>query len=395
MKKSQVLAIMLLISFGSIGAVAFTPGLPEIANYFGVSTSTADLCVTWYLIGYTIGQLFYGPLTNRFGSRKTIIIGAIVEIIGAIGCIVSAPTHSFTLLLIARATMAVGAGSGLTLAFILTSKLAAPDKSARTISLLTIAFAVTPGLGVFAGGILLEYFSWTSSFYLMCVYGVLILAIGLALPEVIQEKNIKALHPITILTHYFAQLKSLPVILGGLLVGSGTCFVYTFAALAPFIAMDIMHMSTAQYGTYNFIPVAGMIIGSLLANLMGKKHSTTTMLKIGLTVTALGVIGLVACLNLLPQNYLSLFAPMFVIYIGLSFVFGNSSALALSKATDKSNASAMMSFINMGSAVVVVSILALLNNQNIMLLPTLFAIFIIAGVIWFALLTRNLKNAVV
>lgn len=392
MKTCQILATMLLISFGSVGAVAFTPGLPQIAEYFGVSTNITGFTVTWYLVGYTLGQLFYGPLTNYFGSRKTIIIGAIVEIIGATGCIASAPMHSFSILLISRTIMAIGAGSGLTLAFILTSKLADPDKNARIISLLTVSFAITPGLAVFAGGVLLEYFNWTSSFYLMCIYGLLILIIGMTLPEVIQDKNNNALNPKIIAINYLAQIKSLPVVLGGLLVGSGTCFVYTFAALAPFIAMDIMHMSTAQYGIYNFIPVVGMILGSLMASTLGKTYSTTRMLKIGLTIASLGVIAIVAGLGSFPQNHLSLFAPMFVIYIGFSFVFGNSSALALSKASDKSNASAMLSFVNMGSAVVIVTILGFLNNSNILLLPILYVIFIIIGIICFNILVRHLKS---
>ncbi len=395
MKTSQILATMLLISFGSVGAVAFTPGLPQIAEYFGVSTNIAGFTVTWYLVGYTLGQLFYGPLTNCFGSRKTIIIGAIVEIIGAVGCIASAPMHSFGILLIFRAIMAIGAGSGLTLAFILTSKLADPDKNARIISLLTISFAITPGLAVFAGGLLLEYFNWTSSFYLMSIYGVLIFIIGLALPEAIENRNSSALNPKVIVKNYFAQIKSLPVVLGGLLVGSGTCFVYTFAALAPFIAMDIMHMSTTQYGIYNFIPVAGMIIGSLVASMLGKIYSTTRMLKIGLIIASLGVIGIIAGLSLLPQNHLSLFAPMFVIYIGFSFVFGNSSALALSKASDKSNASAMLSFVNMGSAVIIVTILGFLDNSNILLLPILYGVFIIIGIVCFNILVRYLKTDII
>ncbi len=114
MKMKYLLILMLLISFGSIGAVSFTPGLPMIAPFFAISSQKSELTVTWYLLGYTIGQLLYGPLANRYGSRNTIIISAILEIIGATGCIASYHLHSFELLIISRAVMALGAGGGLT-----------------------------------------------------------------------------------------------------------------------------------------------------------------------------------------------------------------------------------------------------------------------------------------
>lgn len=390
MKKTYILGLMLLISFGSIGAVAFTPGLPQIAQYFNIPAHTAELTVTLYLVGYALGQLLYGPLTNRMGSRMTIIIGALLEMLGSGLCILSNSLHIYYVLLIGRAIMAIGAGSGLTLAFIITSKLAESDKAARIISLLTISFAITPGIGVFIGGLLLDYFSWSSSFIFMFIYGVLILSIGFILPEVITIKDSKALNITVIIKNYTLQFKTSTVIFGGLLVGSGTCFIYTFAALAPFIALSHMHMSPAQYGSYNFIPVAGMICGSLLTNHLGKTMNSTKMIKLGLAIATIGVIALTLSMTFANHLYLSLFLPMFIIYLGSIFIFGNSSALALSKSDDKSNASAMMSFINMGSAVVIVAILSLLNNENMLLLPLLYLAFLIVGISCFKILLKKL-----
>lgn len=391
MKKTYILGLMLLISFGSIGAVAFTPGLPQIAQYFNIPAYTAELTVTLYLVGYAFGQLLYGPLTNRMGSQMTIIIGALLEMLGSGLCILSNSLHIYYVLLIGRAIMATGAGSGLTLAFIITSKLAEPDKAARIISLLTISFAITPGIGVFIGGLLLDYFSWSSSFIFMFIYGILILIIGVILPEVITIKDSKALNISVIIKNYILLLKTSTVIFGGLLVGSGTCFIYTFAALAPFIALSHMHMSPAQYGSYNFIPVAGMICGCLLANHLGKTMNPTKMIKLGLAIATIGVIALTLSMTFANHLYLSLFLPMFIIYLGSIFIFGNSSALALSKSDDKSNASAMMSFINMGSAVVIVAILSLLNNENMLLLPLLYIAFLIVGISCFKVLLKKLR----
>lgn len=384
---------MLLISFGSICAVTFTPGLPLIAKFFEIDITRAELTVTWYLIGYTVGQLLYGPLANRYGSKNTITIGAVIEIFGTIGCVVSFYIRSFELLIISRLIMAFGAGGGLTMSFTVSSKLCSHKDNARIISLLTIAFAITPGIGVFIGGVLVNLYGWVSTFYFMLAYGVIILFLSRTLPEVITAKKIDALNPIMLMRNYSNQLKS-SVVFGGLLVGSGTCIVYTFAAIAPFIAINIMGISPQFYGLCNFIPVLGMLFGSLFASYFSKTHAPEKSIKLGLKISAMGVSLLFFGCLLLPSNVLSLFLPMFVIYVGISFIFGNSSALALQNSEDKSNASALMSFINMSSAVLVVMLLAILPIHTTMILPLLYLVYIAMGLLWFMLLQLNCNGPI-
>lgn len=388
MKAKYVSVLMLLISFGSIGAVIFTPGLPNIANYFTVSNQVAQYTVTWYLLGYAFGQLLYGALVNRFGSRATIAIGVILAIIGACGCILSYPLHSFTLLVIARCIMALGAASGLKMTFTLSHKLFTHEESARVMGLLTMAFAITPGLGVFVGGIVVSHFNWTAPFYMMILYALAILVLSNQLPEVYNSRDYNALRLKNLFGNYVMQLKHPSVIFGGLLVGLGSCVVYIFAALSPFIAMNVMHLTASSYGSYNFIPSVGILFGSLLSNYLGKTWSPSKSLTFGLLISIIGTILLFLLLSLLKNQAMSLFLPMIIIYFGLSFIFGNSAALALKYAKNKSNASAVMSFINMGSAFLVVTILGLFNVSQPMMLPIIYLVLLGLGIIWYIFLTK-------
>lgn len=391
MNSRNLISLMLLISFGSIGAVACSPALPAIAKYFMLTEAQAQSCVSWYLIGYAGGQLVYGPLVNRYGSKNSILIGAIIEILGASLCIISKSVHSFELLLIARIIMAIGAGSGLTLALTISSRLSTPQQSARIISLLTIAFAITPGLGVFLGGWLLNYFDWTSSFYLMLAYGVLICLLSRFLPEAIQTRNLHALRIGSLAHNYLAQLRSKTTLLGGLLIGSSTSIIYSFAALAPFVAIDIMKITPSSYGTYNFIPVIGMLAGSLVATYLGKFYSSKNVIKLGLVLATIGTMVMFIGLDQFPQAALSLFAPMLIIYFGLSIIFSNGAALALSHTTDKGNASAMLSFINMSSTVVITSSFSLIHYHGIWLIPIVFITLLSMSGLWFWWLLVALK----
>lgn len=72
-KKPSFFFLFLLISFGSVNAVLFTPALPEISQYFDIKQSVASFTITIFLIGYSFGQLIYGPLANGYG-RKSLLL---------------------------------------------------------------------------------------------------------------------------------------------------------------------------------------------------------------------------------------------------------------------------------------------------------------------------------
>lgn len=392
MKTKYIFVLMLLISFGSIGAVIFTPGLPDIAHYFTVSSQIAEYAMTSYLVGYAFGQLIYGALVNRFGSRITLVIGTILAIIGTCGCILSYWIDSFMLLVIARFIMALGCACGLKMTFTLSHKLFTHKDSARVMGLLTMAFAITPGLGVFIGGLATQHFNWTAPFYLMIAYSITILLLANKLPEVITAKDYNALKIDNLLNNYLLQFKDLAIIFGGLLVGLGSCVVYIFASLSPFIAMNAMHLTPSSYGTYSFIPSVGILLGSLLSNYLGKIWAPNKSLKFGLFISILGTILLFLLLFVSNNQAVSLFLPMVIIYFGLSFIFGNSAALALKYAQDKSNASAVMSFINMGSAFLVVTILGLFNISAPIILPIIYLALLGLGILWYTILTKLNQN---
>ena len=388
MNLKYILVLMLLISFGSIGAVILTPALPEIAHYFMISNQVAEYTVTGYLIGYAIGQLLYGALVNRFGSCNTIVFGATLAIVGTSGCIFSYWVNSFSLLLIARFIMALGCASGLKMTFTLSHKLFTHNNSARVMGLLTMVFAITPSLGVFMGGLVTQYFNWTAPFYLMILYAIMILVFARKLPEIIITKDYNAFKLKQLFNNYIVQFKDLSIVFGGLLVGLGSCVVYVFASLSPFIAMNIMHLTPQSYGIYNCIPSIGILFGSLFSNYLGKIWSPNKSLKFGLLISIIGSLLLFLMLFVFKNKAISLFLPMIIIYFGLSFIFGNSATLALQYAKDKSNASSVMSFINMGSAFLVVTLVGLFSISQPLILPIIYLGLLSLGVLWYFIVVR-------
>jgi DHA1 family bicyclomycin/chloramphenicol resistance-like MFS transporter len=382
--------LLLLISFASVNAVLFTPALPNIAHFFGIGEDTAQQTITWFLVGYALGQLVYGPMANRFGRKPALYTGISLQIVSSLLCVLAGLIHEYWLLVVARFMLALGSGVGLKMTFTLVNECYEPKIASEKISYLILAFAITPGLGVALGGILNTYYGWTSCFYAGAIYGLMLLLLVARLPETQKTLNLNALKISHLLHGYSSQFKNIQLITGGLMMGGSTCFVYVFAAIAPFIAINIFGLSSAEYGLANVLPPIGLILGSLFGARLTKIYSLALIMRAGIFIASLGTgIMFVALFMSLPI-LLSLFLPMIIIYFGLCFILANASTIAMSHVDDKAHGSAVMNFINMGLATLVVLSISLFP-MHILLLPTIYIVLCIASIVILKFVTKEMK----
>jgi MFS family permease len=234
------LTLLLMISFASVNAVLFTPALPDIAQFFGVSSDSAQQTISLFLVGYTLGQLAYGPVANRFGSKPALYVGISIQIFSSLLCVLAGMLQEYSLLLIGRFLLALGSGVGLNMAITLVSASYDPRTAAQKVSYLLLAFAITPGIGSALGGVLNTNYGWMSCFYACAIYGLLLLFLVSRLPETLKTPDLNALKIKNLLQGYGTQFKNIRLIASGLLIGCLTCFVYVFAATAPFIAIKAL-----------------------------------------------------------------------------------------------------------------------------------------------------------
>ncbi len=377
-----------MISFASVNAVLFTPALPEIAKYFSITSDVAQQTIIWFLVGYTIGQLFYGPIANRFGRKPALYIGITLQILSSALCVISGYSHYYPLLVIGRFFLALGSGVGLQMAFTLVNEFYEPKIASQKISYLIMAFAITPGLSVALGGILTEHSSWISCFYASAIYGIILLGLVTRLPEPPTVLDNNALKLKNLFRDYFCQFKNIQLVSGGLIMGGSSCFNYVFAAFAPFLAIKLSGMSSSEYGFANLLPPIGLLTGSIVSAQLAKVYDLKFLMRVGLFIIAFSVgIMLFAMLNHVSIIF-SLFIPMAMIFFGLCFILANASTIAMSQVRNKSHGSSVLNFLNMGLATLVVLSLTYLPLK-MLLLPTVFMVFIMAMIFLYKILTRQ------
>lgn len=391
--KPQFIILLLLVSFASVGAVLFTPALPSIQEFFGVSVGAAQFTITAYLMGYAVGQLPYGPLANRYGRKTTLYIGISLAIVGSLLCALSAPVHSFGLLVFARVVQALGACVGLKISFTMIADVCDQTEATKMISRNMIAFAVMPGLAVAVGGWITQTYNWESCFYFLSLFGVFILALTTLLPETAKSLDPHALKVSSILQGYAAKFKNQRILFSGLMMGFGSAVIYVFASKSPFIGISLIGLSPDVFGVFNLIPLVGMLSGAILAMQLAGRFPMLKVLLIGIVGSLLATFTMLIPFAMGIVNVWSLFLPVMLIYLAESLIFANVSSFGLSHAKNKSNGSAVLNFINLGTTVLAVLLSEFLYPESALVMPLLLVFFFVMTLLlWMRLKTLSTES---
>lgn len=374
-RKPSLLTLLLLMPFASISAVLFTPALPEIAKQLGVSDGQVQATMTFFLLGYAFGNLPYGPLAKRFGRKPTIYLGVTITIVGSLLTLFAGKNHLFGLFLMGRFLSALGSSVGMKISFTIIADAFEQNQATKKLSLATLAFAIAPGIAVATGGFLTTHYGWESCFYTLIVYSCLVFVLSLFLPETAPYLDQEALNLKNIQETYKRKLKNKKIIYAALIMGCVTSMIYLFSTLAPFLGINRIGLSPEEYGFLNFIPPLGLITGSLASHWLATRKEKLAVIQLGGTISVLTIAMMLIFFVTGTINLWTLFLPIPFLYFGTSLIFNNASSFAMSHMQDKSNGSAIMSFINMALATVAVLIAQFLNSPLPFLMPLLLLFF--------------------
>ncbi|OGV28323.1 MAG: hypothetical protein A3E88_02695 [Legionellales bacterium RIFCSPHIGHO2_12_FULL_35_11] len=364
---------MFLSAFAQMGAVLMMPALPEISAHFGIHTSTTQLAVTFFLLGYAFGQLIYGPLANRFGRKKAIHVGIVIATMGSIFSIMSSPLESFHLLVWGRFFEAVGSSAGLAVSIAMINDFYFAEDARRIMGLLMIAFAIIPGLAIAIGGVLVQFIHWQSCFYFLLLYGLMLIIPTMLLPETNLVPDISALKFDHLLKNYFKHFKIKKLIGFALLPGfSGAC-VYVFGAEGPFIGIHLLHVPPAIYGILALTPYFGTLLGSIVVVRLSKINPLS-VIKIAFCFELIASVIIFILFALHFISLATMLIPMGFFCFGTPLIAATCVSLAMQQTEDKSNGSAVLNFTSLCVPVLMTFLLTAIHSQQAIVMPIIFLI---------------------
>jgi DHA1 family bicyclomycin/chloramphenicol resistance-like MFS transporter len=279
--------LVALTACGTLGMHIVIPALPATARAMDISIGTVQLTITLYLIGLAVGQLLYGPLSDRFG-RRPVLLGGMTLFTLASAATALAPTPA--ILIGARVLQSIGGCAGLVLGRAAVRDAATPEKAAGQLALLTVTMAMVPAIAPAIGGYITAFVHWRASYFLLAAIGAgTLLATVLLLPETNYGSSRRA--PLSFGRGYSRLLLS-PVFLGFAVGGAfTTTSFYAFMAAAPFIFENHLHQSTQDVGLYYLVLMVGVAVGGTIA----KRLSRFVTLRTGLRIANLTAIVAATC----------------------------------------------------------------------------------------------------
>ena len=251
-------------------------------------------------------------------------------------------------------------------------------------SLVVLGFAITPGVAIAIGGALTAWINWQSCFIFLALYSLFVLYLSHRMPKTGPKPQLSALRPVQILKGYWEQLRDERLVVGSIIIGGSAGIIYIFSSKGPFIGIERLKLSPDTYGLLNLIPTAGMFLGSAISRLLPKESRLLPLVISGLLLVTLGVTAQLILFLVGEIHPWSLFVPIAIAYIGPVFPYAAISAEITANATNKSNASAVMSFLLLATATIGVLISNHFYPASALSMPVLMTAIAIVMLVLFA-----------
>lgn len=304
------------------------PTIPAVASFFGADVIAVQLTMTAFFAGLAIGQLVYGPLSDRFGRRPLLIAGLSLCLAGTLLC---ASAGSVDTLIAGRLLQAFGAASATVLTRSIVRDLYAWNEAARTLALMHVIFGIVPIVGPVAGSLLLIAWGWESVFWLVAaITAALLVWVALRLPETAPYPRAGAPSPAAIGRNFgflLGERHFLAYMLAVLFIQAG---IFAFVGGSSIVLIKALGYSAKEYGVVYALIMVGHITGAAWSSRLVLKQGIDRTIRLGALISfgSGGVLALLAWLHI--GSALAIVIPMFCFMFGTTLIVPHATAAAMS-----------------------------------------------------------------
>jgi MFS transporter, DHA1 family, multidrug resistance protein len=305
----------------------FLPSVPVIAQSFGAGPGAAQLSVTTYLLGLAVGQLSWGPLSDRFGRKPVLLAGLGLFLVSSACGAAADSVHEVALL---RFAQGAGMSSGPVVARSIVRDLYAREQAAHLLARMMAVFGIIPVAGPLVGGLAVALGGWPATFLAYAAVALALLAaVGLGLRETAPADR-PSVAPARIFASYAALFGNAQfrASLGTMLLAQ--MGIIAFVSSSSLAMVQALQLTPTAFSLLFATVMLGQITGGVIGSRLVVRLGMGRMVRLG-TALALGAGLLLGALSLagLP-HWSAVVLPMILYLFGCSFMIPSATSAALS-----------------------------------------------------------------
>ncbi len=380
-----------LTAVGPLSTDMYLPSLPDIADEFHASTPQVQLTLSAFLIGFAVGQIVYGPVSDRYGRKPVLLAAVGLFCAASLACTLST---SIEMLIAARAAQALGGSGAVVLTRAIVRDLYSGVRAGRELSLIGSVMALAPVLAPIGGGALQTVFGWQAIFVVLVAAGAIAMTITWTLlPETLAKPTMNGA-PVSMLRSYRIVLSS-GVYLAYLGLGSFSyAGLFAWLSGASFVLQNLYGLTPFVFGVVFAIGAVGYMVGTTIAARVVARLGLDRVAGLGSAMLAIGGLLMSLSVALGFTSSLSLVLPVAMFLAGLGMVLPQSIAGAMTPFPERAGAaSSLFGFVQQTAAAVCGALVAWLLGRNAWPLAAAMALMGCATLLLW-LLTRGVRRAV-
>jgi DHA1 family bicyclomycin/chloramphenicol resistance-like MFS transporter len=338
--RRNIVVLGMLSTFGPISLDLYLPALPQLAAELQASTSAAQLTITACLIGLAVGQVVAGPLSDRFGRKRPLMIGLVAYALASLAC---AFAWSISVLLLLRLVQGLAGAAGIVIARAVARDLHEGRQLVIFFSRLVLVSGLAPVIAPVLGGQLTRIMTWRGIFGVLAGIGVvLVLAGWLGLKESLPPEKRVAGGVVATLRGFGLLVKDRFFLGVALAAGLAGASMFAYIAGGTFVLQRIYGLSPQGFSLAFGVNSVGIMTAAQVSGRLTRRMSPVRVLTAGLMVNLAGSLCLAVSV-LLGLALPFLLASLFVMVSAIGLILPTSTALALSNYPERAGtASALL-----------------------------------------------------
>ncbi|MBJ3780607.1 Bcr/CflA family multidrug efflux MFS transporter [Enterobacter asburiae] len=269
----------------------YLPALPVISAQFSVPAGSAQMTLSTYILGFALGQLFYGPMADSLGRKPVILGGTLVFAAAAVAC---ALAQTIDHLIIMRFFHGLAAAAASVVINALMRDIYPKEEFSRMMSFVMLVTTIAPLVAPMAGGAVLVWFSWHVIFWILALAALLASAmIFFFIDETLPVERRQKFHIRTTIGNFASLFRHKRVLSYMLASGFSFAGMFSFLSAGPFVYIELNHVSPQHFGYYFALNIVFLFIMTIINSRFVRRMGALNMFRAGLWIQFVMAIWLV------------------------------------------------------------------------------------------------------